>query len=71
MECFGRGSVWNGGWFWIEVGGLVIIVEEDECVEVVRLRRFGSGSIKSGEARMRVVRRAVTIEMEGFGRRSG
>ena len=28
MRCFGRGSVWEGDWFWVEVQGLVFIVKE-------------------------------------------
>ena len=38
MMGFGRKSVWEGGLFWIEVEGLVFTVEEDECVEVARLK---------------------------------
>ena len=40
MRDFGRGSVWNVGWFWIEVQGLVFIVGEDECRSVDQA--FGS-----------------------------
>ena len=31
MGCFGRESVWKGGWFWVKVEGLVFTVEDDEC----------------------------------------
>ena len=30
MGGFGRESVWEGGWFWVEVQGLVFIVKKVE-----------------------------------------
>ena len=44
MRCFGRRSVWKGGWFWMEVQGLVFIVEDVDVGELVRLRGLGRKS---------------------------
>ena len=30
MRCFERESVWEGGWFWVEVQGLVFTVKKVE-----------------------------------------
>ena len=38
MGGFGRGSVQNGGWFWVEVESLVFTVDEDGWVSRSDLR---------------------------------
>ena len=72
INChYWAGKLWNGGWFWVEVEGLVIIVRKVDVGEVVR--GLKSGSIESGGAieDHMLVEGTVTIEVGSFGWEGG